>query len=555
MTFREYRTTIDIRRCLCPLPSINLEMTKKKSRALESWVIGLLLPIAIALLGVTSFLYLGKQKPNQVGEDPSDPRVQLVKMPIASIDSVRPFEGLESLDISLSGTVVPFRQITLGSEIAGRVQFKSADCRIGRFVHPGDLLFRIDPKDYELEVERLSALRESEYAQQHELDQELANANRSLNLANEELALQEKELARIESLGSGFVSETEIAQTRRARIAVANQVVTVQNQLRLLETRRTRIELAERLAGAQLEQAKANLARTEIKSPIAGVIISETVQEDSFVQKGAPLCLIEDTERVEVSCNLTTGQLLMILDQVEDKLSGNASSRVLRSASYELPNTPVEISYRVTDREEVVYQWTGHLSRYEGLGLDAQSRTVPVRIMVDNPRGVRRNGQKIEEDDNGGLPALVRGMFVDVAIKTKPKRSLVLVPKLALRPGGQIWRFDSDPAMLVSRTASQEPVPAAESPNTESPKDDSIRLSDWEVGRVKILSGVNSISLVRIRDAGNPDAGNPEAGSVEFWVAEASESLVPGMRTIVSPLANIVGDGNDRVRISLSGNR
>jgi multidrug efflux pump subunit AcrA (membrane-fusion protein) len=515
-------------------------MTKQQSPLHASWFLGLLLPIAIAVLGIGAFLILGEQKPKQVAEDPSDPRVQLVKMPIASVDSIRPFEGQETLDISISGTVVPFRQITLASEIAGRVLFKSEDCRIGRFVHEGDLLFRIDPKDYALEVERLTALRESEYAQQHELDQELANANRSLSLANEELTLQEKELTRMESLGSGFVSETEIAQTRRARIAASNQVVTVQNQLRLLETRRTRIELAERLAGAQLEQAKANLERTEIKSPISGVIINESVQEDSFVQKGASLCLIEDTERVEVSCNLRTDQLLMILDQLEDRSGGDPSSRVVRSASYELPKTPVEISYRVTDREEVVYQWTGHLSRYEGLGLDAQSRTVPVRITVDNPREVRRNGEKIDEDGNGGLPALVRGMFVDVAIKTKPKRALVLIPKLALRPGGQVWRFDSDPAMLVSKSPAQEP-----NKPTEQKKEDGAKLSDWEVGRVKIFGGVNSISLVKV----------PEAGNSEFWVTEANENLTPGTRIIVSPLANIVGDGNDRVRISLGGNR
>jgi multidrug efflux pump subunit AcrA (membrane-fusion protein) len=515
-------------------------MTKKKSSALESWVIGLLFPIGIATLGIAGFMVLGQQKPKQVVEDPSDPRVQLVKMPIASVDSIRPFRGLETLDISVSGTVVPFRQITLASEIAGRVSFKSDDCRIGRFVHKGDLLFRIDPKDYRLEVERLTTLRESEYAQQHELDQELANANRSLNLANEELTLQERELTRIESLGSGFVSETEVAQTRRARIAAANQVVTVQNQLRLLETRRTRIELAERLASAQLEQAKANLERTEIKSPISGVIISESVQEDSFVQKGAPLCLIEDTERVEVSCNLRTDQLLLILDQLDEKAPGDASSRIVRSASYELPKTPVEISYRVTDRESVEYRWSGHLSRYEGLGLDAQSRTVPVRITVNNPRDVRRNGQRLDEEGNGGLPALVRGMFVDVAIKTTPKRPLVLIPKLALRPGGQIWRFDSDPAMLISKSSSQD-----ETKPQATGQGDGVRLSDWEVGRVKILSGVNSISLVRIPDSGNE----------EFWVAEASESLIPGARTIVTPLANIVGDGNDRVRISLSANR
>jgi hypothetical protein len=47
----------------------------------------------------------------------------------------------------------------------------------------------------------------------------------------------------------------------------------------------------------------------------------------------------------------------------------------------------------------------------------------------------------------------------------------------------------------------------------------------------------------------------PDSGNAEYWVAEANENLVPGTRAIVSPLANIIGDGNDRVRISLVGNR
>jgi multidrug efflux pump subunit AcrA (membrane-fusion protein) len=230
----------------------------------------------------------------------------------------------------------------------------------------------------------------------------------------------------------------------------------------------------------------------------------------------------------------------MILDQIGEGSGGDPSSRVVRSASYELPKTPVEISYRLAGREDVAYQWNGALSRYEGIGLDAQSRTVPVRITVDNPRDVRRNGQKIDEDGNGGLPALVRGMFVEVAIKTKPRRSLVLIPKLALRPGGQIWRFDSDPAMLVSKATTEEAGPIG-----EKKKDSGVRLNDWEVGRVKVFGGVNSISLIRV----------PEAGNAEYWVAEADDYLAPGTRIIVSPLANLIGDGNDRVRISLVGNR
>ncbi|MFM8401814.1 MAG: hemolysin D, partial [Pirellula sp.] len=167
-------------------------------------------------------------------------------------------------------------------------------------------MLKLNPKDYELEIERITSLKESEYAQQRELEQEISNIKRSLVLAEEELELQEKELSRLAALPEGFASDTERDQARRQRIASANQVVTFQNQLQLLQTRRMRVELAERLADTQLAQAKVNLERSEVKSPISGVLINETVQEDSYVQRGDKLCIIEDTEKVEVSCNLRT---------------------------------------------------------------------------------------------------------------------------------------------------------------------------------------------------------------------------------------------------------
>jgi len=512
-------------------------MIKPKPSLHASWFLGALLPLAVLVLGLGSFLLLGKQQPRQVIEDPSDPRVQLIKMPIVSIDTIRPFQGIETLDVRVSGTVVPYRQITLASEVAGRILYKSEECRIGRYVHEGDVLFRIDPKDYELDVERLTAMKESEYAQQRELDQELSNASRSLELANQELALLDKELARVESLPPGVVSATEVDQVRRQRITSTNQVLNIQNQLRLLETRRARIQLAEKLASAQLSQALVNLERAQVKAPISGVIVSESVQADSYVQKGTTLCLIEDTERVEVSCNLRTDQLLLILDQVIDAKSTEPSARVLRASSYELPRTPVEISYRVSGRDDTVYQWTGHLSRYEGIGLDSQSRTVPVRITVDDPRHVRRNGQLLTEETNGGLPALVRGMFVEVGIQTKPKQSLVLIPKLAIKPGGQIWKFESDPTLLT--TSAPFDVSPVSNNQSDSP---AIRVNEWDPGKLRVLTGVNTISLIRV----------PEAGNAEFWIAEASDELMPGTQTIVTPLANIIGDGNDKVRRSLA---
>ncbi|HUP79476.1 MAG TPA: HlyD family efflux transporter periplasmic adaptor subunit, partial [Pirellula sp.] len=276
---------------------------------------GGLLPTLIVIGGVALFLAMGSQQPKQIAIEGDDPASKMAKLSIVGVLAVKSYEGMQSLDVNVMGTVVPFRQVTLGAEIAGRVQFKSADCRIGCYVHKGDVLFNIDPTDFKLEVERLAALRDSEYAQQKELDQELANTKKSLALSEEDYALQEKELKRLESLPKGFASVAELDQSRRLRISSANQKLTIQNQMEMIETRRTRIQLGERLAATQLEQAKVNLDRTTVKSPISGVIVTESVQEDSYVQKGATLCMIEDTERVEVSCNLRSDQLLLVLDQ------------------------------------------------------------------------------------------------------------------------------------------------------------------------------------------------------------------------------------------------
>ncbi len=223
--------------------------------------------------------------------------------------------------------------------------FKSENCRIGRYVQKDELLFKLDATDYEMEVERLTAMRESEYAQQKELDQDVSNAQRLLELADQEVSLQEKELKRLEQLPGGFASASELDQSRRALLASSNQRLTVQNQLETLRTRRTRILLAERLAGTQLAMAKVNLARTEVRSPIAGVIVTEMVEQASFIQKGATLCVVDDTSRVEVSCDLRSDQLLLILDHQESPTDESAATRDLRSESYELPATPSPSSF------------------------------------------------------------------------------------------------------------------------------------------------------------------------------------------------------------------
>ena len=520
------------------------------SKLPQTILLGVLIPVGMLAVGFGAFVVMGKQLPKQAAVEGKDTITKLRKLPIVAVGQIESSAALASLDVAVSGTVVPYRQINLAAEIAGLVRIKSDNCQIGRYVNKGDILFELDSTDTELEIERLEALKETELAQQRELDQEISNAKKSLELAEEELALNEKELKRLGSLAKGFASENELDQSRRQRVTSANARLTIQNQLQMMETKRSRLKLAERLAEAQLQQARVNLERTTVASPIDGVIVTESVQADSFVQRGATLCVIEDTQRVEVSCNLRSDQLLLVLEQ---RLAANNSTGalpVVQGSNYELPNTPVTVSYRVAGREEISYQWKGHLSRYEGVGLDSQSRTVPVRVRVDNPQEAIRNGETAKLQGPGGIAALVRGMFVECQIHTSTPRDTVLIPKLGLKPGNQVWKFVRDDALVASEESDPETAATASDGSKGESGDAkgdakkstknlqlSINPDEWTAGRVEVISNVKVLSLIQ---------HGPKRE--DYWVVEAKEGLTSGDSLVVSPLANIAGDGSDLVR-------
>ncbi len=313
----------------------------------------------------------------------------------------------QPLYLVVDGLVVPYREAKVAAEVAGRIVYKSDACESGSYVQRDQLLMRIDPTDHELEVQRLTRLREQEYQAIQELDQEMVNAQRLIEVAKQDVALQQRDVQRQTSLPEGFASRAEIDQSNRSLLAATQQLVTVENQLELQRKRRVRLEASERLAATQLQVAEINLKRTEIRAPIDGVIVSEDADMNTFVSRGSGLLTIEDTSKVEVATSLRMDQLYWILDQNGEK--ADESSR-----SYDLPETPAIIEYELTGREGAVYRWHGRLLSYDGIGLDPATRTVPVRVVVDDPTAfIDADGNA--KKTNGSTP-LVRGMFVRVKI-------------------------------------------------------------------------------------------------------------------------------------------
>jgi multidrug efflux pump subunit AcrA (membrane-fusion protein) len=535
-----------------------------------SWVsdlvLGVVLPVAIVAAGIFGFIALGEAKPEQKEAAGDDIASRLAALPEAEVARIQAFDtSKQTLDIELQGNVVPFRELMIGAEVTGRVVYKDPNCRQGRYVTKGQVLFRIDPQDYELEMQRLAKMREQDYASLRELDQEEANIQKSLDVAIDELKLHDAELLRLTQLREGIVSDTELDAARRARLASLNQQVSIQNQLDLAKKRRARLEAAEKLAETQLRKAQLDLSRCEIISPVDGVIVRDMVENDSFIQRGSTLATIEDTGNVEVSCSLRMDQLYWVLNQKgeHDMPAVATDDPNAMAGRYALPPTPVTVEFQVTGRENQVYAWEGVLNRYEGSGIDPQSRTVPCRVRVEKPYQYMVDG-KVKSDDNvSGPPALVRGMFVNLKVHTRPQSELMLVPKMAVKPGNVVWRFEmtdevvkstsagkTTPASEVVATAKPKdnaPAPAAETPGLAKNKadkvEDDFRAEDWAPGRMLVLQDLQVIRPYTL-------TSSEEGKSVDYWVCEViPNTLKSGDWVVVTPMAAVKGDGTDAVRV------
>jgi multidrug efflux pump subunit AcrA (membrane-fusion protein) len=529
---------------------------------IKNLLFGALIPAVLVATGIGVLIGLKRPEPAKEPPVPDNRTALLGEMLSADVQRVRALSEMsDTLDIPVSGTVVPYREIELASEAAGRIIEKNPSTRSGNFVRKGTVLYRIDPRDYDLELERLNRKLEQERASLNELDQDVVNAGLMLEVADEELALAEADVKRFESLKDNFRSEAELDQARRSRLVSMNQRVSIRNQINLLEARRSRLQLAVKLVQTELEQAQLNLERTVVRAPVDGRVVSEQIEEDSYVQRGTPLVVIEDTEKVEVACNLRMDQLYWILDQQD--LSADQLVNAAQASRYDLPQVPVKIRFELSGRESLLYEWDGRLDRYDGAGLDPQSRTVPVRAVVDHPGEFRINGKPASESKLSGPSSLVRGMFVEVLIQAKPSTPLLLVPKLAVKPAttaNQIWKFRPDDQAL-ERT--RETLLAANNLATEGQATVENKVSRkitvkdpnaWQEGFVSVLEGVQVIGPYQgASSQAALDAEGPLAGDIEYWICEVPDnSLSVGDAVVVTPLQGIEAEGEEVIRVRKS---
>ena len=399
-------------------------------------------PLGILTAGVVAFLILSRK--DEV------PAVPIAAEEAPLVETVRAEAHDRALDIQVDGVVVPYREVELSAEVDGRVQYKADACRAGSYVRRNTLLLKIDPRDHELECKRLRTEVEQAEGNLEELEADIKNTENLMELAQKQLDLQRADFKRQEELHrKGIASNSELDLAEQTRLQAENAVLTLRSQLQVLSARRSRLKAAQEHAAVLLEKATLDLERTELYCPddTDGVIVNDLVEKGDYVRRGTPLVTIEDTAKVEVKCNLRVDELYWLWNQTglgpgpareEARTTADHATHGAHAvpADYQIPEAPATVIYRLAGQD---YKWDGVLARYDGVGLDESTRTVPCRVVVEAPRDVCATSPDGAPGQCTGPPALVRGMYVTVKIHTKPQASLVRISEAAVRPGNKVW--------------------------------------------------------------------------------------------------------------------
>ena len=142
-------------------------------------ILRILLPIFILAVGFGTFslLALMSEPPQRAERVYLGPLVEVIAAPPQKVQVI--VEG--------QGTVRPDAQVNLVPQVSGVVVWKAAEFEPGGSFAKGDLLFEVDPRDYQLSAAQADA--------------QVAQARYLLELAQEEAAIARQEWERIRTEG------------------------------------------------------------------------------------------------------------------------------------------------------------------------------------------------------------------------------------------------------------------------------------------------------------------------------------------------------------------
>jgi membrane fusion protein, multidrug efflux system len=259
-----------------------------------------------------------------------------------------------------------------------------------QLVKQGDLLFEIDPADYEQALDRaksaLAALDqqiEVGRAQDEELKFGVKAAEAGVQRATAQLKQSEDTLHRLEPLLPKHFATAEQVDEARTKVAVAAQEMAAEEQK--LNTARAQLSQLQTLlaqrpgAVAAVKQAELDLSYCKVSAPFDGRVINLNISAGAYASVGVPVFSILDTTKWYVVANFREREL-------RHMAPGSPATVYLVSAPNQRFHGKVQgIGWAVKPEGEIDLPPSGVPYVKRELNWVRVAQRFPVRIEVENP--------------------------------------------------------------------------------------------------------------------------------------------------------------------------
>ncbi len=283
-----------------------------------------LLVVALLALGIQGVIMMMARKPVLKKHE------QVKQAPVVLTTTVQ--TGAQEVRIQGEGTVRPLREINLASQVAGKVTEVSPALVNGGEFAEGDVLFKIDPIDYQLAVTLAMA--------------KVKDAESRLRLAQEESAAAREEWRSLYG-GSKKNKNPPPLVVKQPQLVAARAGLDASKS----DLRKTRLALM----------------RTTIKAPFTGRVSQKMVDIGQYVAPGLTVAVLFSTEAAEIVLPLEDDDLFWF--HVPGFTPGQGAG------------SPAQVRARFAGRD---LTWPGQVVRAEGK-LDQRTRMVNVVVRVDKP--------------------------------------------------------------------------------------------------------------------------------------------------------------------------
>lgn len=277
-------------------------------------------------------------------------------------------------------------------------------------VEAGDLLVKLDDRDYRAALARAEAAAQAQRATLENLDATrrlqlavIAQARASIAASDAEVRRSREDEARFRELSAHSAASIQVyqkaeadykealAQDQKSRAAAE----AAEWQLEVIDTQKHQTEAALAEATASVDLARLNLSYTELRAPIAGVVGNRSARTGAYASIGTQLISIVPAQGLWIDANFKESQLARMraglpVQVRADVLPGRKFAGHVESVA---PATGAEFS--VLPAENATGNFTKIVQR------------VPVRIVLDGDAstlGRLRPGLSVsvDVDERGG---------------------------------------------------------------------------------------------------------------------------------------------------------